>query len=77
MYKKQNKKQPRAPDELVEEADWWSDAIKYLRLYDKKKELRVFAVNMKNIKEVHEKSGLCRLVTRHMVAVFTIITLNI
>lgn len=59
----------------MEEADWWSDAIKYLRLYDKKKEFHVFAVNMKNIKEVHEKSSLCRLVTHHMVGAFTIILL--
>lgn len=41
-------------EERMEEADCWSNAIKYLRMYDKKKELHVFAVNMKNIKEVHE-----------------------
>lgn len=45
MYIK--KKKVNAPDEeRIEEADCWSDAIKYLRLYDKK-ELHVFAVNMK------------------------------
>lgn len=53
---KKTKREASAPEEeWVEEADRWSDAIKYLRLYDKKKELHVFAVNMKNIKEVHEK----------------------
>lgn len=63
-----------APDEeRMEEADWWSDAINYLRLYDKKKELHVFAVNMKNIKEVHEKRSVCHLTTRHMVTVFPLI----
>lgn len=36
------------------EAAGRSPAVRYLRLYDKEKELRVFAVNMNNIK-VHEK----------------------
>lgn len=52
ICRKQTKSAP--DEEQVKEADGWSDAIKYLRLYDKKKELHVFAVNMKNIK-VHEK----------------------